>query len=49
MVYTIGMENKGGNSMIKLQRDMILDLIKRGRNGEEMMIIIDSLIKAQYV
>jgi len=35
--------------MIKLNRDLILDLIKRGRNGNEMMIIIDSLITAQYV
>ena len=35
--------------MIKLNRDMILDLIKRGRNGNEMVIIIDSLITAQYV
>ena len=34
---------------IKLQRDMILDLIMRGRNGNEMIIIIDSLIQAQYV
>ena len=51
MVYTIGMEIKGVQTMetIKLQRDMILDIIKRGRNGNEMIIIIDSLIKSEYV
>ena len=35
--------------MIKLNRDVVLDLINRGRNGNEIIVIIDSLIQAQYV
>ena len=35
--------------MIKLQRDMIIDLIKRGRTSTEIINIINALIKAEYV
>ena len=35
--------------MIKLNRDAILDIIKRGRNGNEIIILIDSLIKSDLV
>ena len=35
--------------MIKLNRDMVLDLIKRGRTSTEIINIINALIKAEYV
>lgn len=41
--------NGSRSSMIKLNRDAILDIIKRGRNGNEIIILIDSLIKSDLV
>ena len=35
--------------MIKLQRDMILDLIKRGKTCNDIINIIDMLIKQELV
>ena len=35
--------------MITLKRDMVLDIIKRGKTANDIMCIIDTLIKAQFV
>ena len=48
-VYIKRVKGTGGNSMVKLNRDAILDIIKRGRNGNEIIILIDSLIKSDLM
>jgi len=48
-MYIRSMENKGGNQMIKLNRSVVLDIVKRGKTADDILNIIDALIKAEYV